>query len=69
VLKPVDEPVEAAWSAELFSRLEEDGFRLARPLRASNGSWVVDGWAATTLVEGRSGPPGRWSELLSAHRR
>jgi uncharacterized protein (TIGR02569 family) len=68
VLKPVDEPVEAAWSAELFSRLEEDGFRLARPLRASNGSWVVDGWAATTLVEGRSGPPGRWSELLSAAR-
>ena len=28
----------------------------------------MDGWAATALVKGRSGPVGRWSELLSAAR-
>lgn len=66
VLKPAGDVREAEWSAELLSRLREHGFRVARPLRAGDGSWVVDGWSATTFVEGQPGPAGRWDELFRA---
>jgi len=45
VLKPVDDPIEAAWSAELPSRIEPSGFRLPQPLRSRDGRYVVDGAA------------------------
>lgn len=43
VLKPVDDVQEAAWAAELLSRVRDDGFRIARPLRACDGcgSWTA----------------------------
>ncbi len=66
VLKPVDSEHEAQWSAELLSRLPEEGFRIARPMRAYDGSWVVDGWCAAAFVEGQAAPAGRWDELLAA---
>lgn len=68
VLKPVDDVQEATWSAELLSGVPEQGFRIPRPLRAGDGSWVVDGWCGATLVEGQPGPAGRWEELLAAAR-
>jgi hypothetical protein len=44
----------APWLAGELSRIEEKGFRLARPIPARNSSWVLDdGWAAWTFVEGR----------------
>ena len=66
VLKPVDDEQEAAWAADLLSRISGDGFRIARPLRARDGGWVVAGWSASSVVEGQSGPAGRWEELLAA---
>lgn len=68
VLKPVQDEQEAIWAADLLSRISEDGFRVARPLRARDGAWVVDGWCAHSRVEGKSGPEGRWDELLAAAR-
>jgi uncharacterized protein (TIGR02569 family) len=68
VLKPVDDDAEAEWSAQLLSGLAPDGFRLARPLRSRDGRWLVDGWSATELVAGETGPAGRWPELLKAGR-
>ena len=68
VLKPAEDRPEARWTAELLTRVEADGFRLARPLRALDGRWVVDGWSASRFVEGESGPAGRWAELLAAAR-
>lgn len=68
VLKPVDDIVEATWSADLLARVIEDGFRVARPLRSHDGSWVVDGWSAMAFVDGHAGPAGRWEELLAAGR-
>ncbi len=65
VLEPVEDVHEAVWRAEILSRISEDGFRIARPLRARDGSWVVDGWCAAAGVEGQPGPAGRWSELLA----
>lgn len=66
VLKPTEDVQEAVWAAEVLSRIPEDGFRIARPLRARDGSWVVDGWCATAWVEGQPGPAGKWNELLAA---
>lgn len=66
VLKPAGDVEEAVWAAEVLSRITEHGFRIARPLRARDGSWVVDGWCATRWVEGQPGPAGRWDELLAA---
>lgn len=56
VLKPVSSTAEAAWVARTLDTLEVDGLRLARPLRSSDGRWVVAGWSATRFVAGRSEP-------------
>lgn len=68
VLKPAEDTEETRWIAELLSGLAEDGFRLARPLRARDGRWVVDGLSASRLVPGEPGPAGRWGELFVAAR-
>jgi uncharacterized protein (TIGR02569 family) len=68
VLKPADDGDEASWVAEFLTRLDEAGFRLARPVRARDGSWVVGGWSASRLVAGETGPAGRWPLLLASAR-
>lgn len=68
MLKPTEDGSETRWIAELLARIAEDGFRLARPLRALDGRWVVEGWSASWFVEGEPGPDGRWVELLTAAR-
>jgi uncharacterized protein (TIGR02569 family) len=56
-LKQVDDVEEAAWCAAVLDAVEEDGFRVARPLRALDGSWVVDGWSASHWVDGETAAP------------
>ena len=68
MLKPGQRPAVASWLAELFADLRGTGFRVPRPVRAVGGSWVVDGWAAWTAVEGEPDPLHRWSELVAASR-
>jgi uncharacterized protein (TIGR02569 family) len=67
VIKPAGDEDEATWIAEVLSAIEEDGFRVARPIRASGGSWVVDGWAGFRWVEGEhrlwGGP---WAEAIAS---
>jgi uncharacterized protein (TIGR02569 family) len=41
--------------------------RVAAPVAASDGSWVVDGWAATPFLEGAPAG-GRWAHVLDAGR-
>jgi uncharacterized protein (TIGR02569 family) len=64
VLKQADDEVEASWTAQMLSTLEPDGFRLAPPVRADDGRWVVDGWTATRRVRGRVSRD--WDEVLAA---
>ena len=64
VLKPVDEPAEAAWLAGTFEQLRVTGLRLARPVRASDGRWVVAGWCAQRFVSGVPEP--RYDEIITA---
>jgi uncharacterized protein (TIGR02569 family) len=64
VLKPVDDPVEAAWTAQLLASLDGPGFRVPRPVRTADGGWVADGWTAWEFVEGEADRT-RWGDTLA----
>jgi uncharacterized protein (TIGR02569 family) len=68
VLKPAGDVAEAEGVAGILEGIEERGFRLGRPVRATDGRWVVDGWAATRFVAGAWTPAGRWGEVVAACR-
>ncbi len=69
VLKPADaELAELEWQAELYAGLTGDGFRLARPRRAADGSVCAHGWSATEFVPGRH-EPRRWPEIIAVGER
>lgn len=67
VLKPCHDAEEATWIAQLHLDIAPDGFRLPRPVRATSGAWVVDGWQAWTLVEGDHRRD-RWPEVIATCR-
>ncbi|MGH3979223.1 MAG: TIGR02569 family protein [Pseudonocardiaceae bacterium] len=56
VLQPVAGTPGAAWVAQTLDTLQADGVRLARPLRSTDGRWVVAGWAASRYLTGRPEP-------------
>lgn len=67
VIKPAGDEEEAIWAAEVLSTLQEDGFRIARPVRGSAGRWVVNGWAAYERVAGeRRLWGGPWVDAIAA---
>ena len=69
VLKPLDlSPAELAWQAELFRGLVCEGFRVARPIPATDGSLVVEGWCAWEALEGRH-EERRWGEIVAVGER
>jgi uncharacterized protein (TIGR02569 family) len=61
-------PDELAWQADTYERIACDGFRVAAPLRATDGALVVDGWTATRAVSGRH-ETGRWGEIIAVGER
>lgn len=64
LVRPVADNAVAAWSAGVLDGLEVDGLRLARPVRASDGRWVVGGWAACRFVPGTLEP--RYDAVIEA---
>ncbi|MEV4620751.1 hypothetical protein AB0J74_18825 [Asanoa sp. NPDC049573] len=68
VLKPGQHRVVGSWLADTYVDLHGPGFRVPRPVRARDGDWVVDGWAAWTAVSGEPDPLARWPELVAAGR-
>ena len=62
VFKPVDNTAEASWIATTFEQLRISGIRVARPVRSSDGRWVVAGWSAQRFVSGRVEP--RYNEII-----
>jgi uncharacterized protein (TIGR02569 family) len=52
VLKPTNNTIEASWLANVFNNLVSDQFRVPRPIRANDGSWVFEVWTASEFVEG-----------------
>jgi uncharacterized protein (TIGR02569 family) len=66
VLKPAAaDPDELGWQVRTFSQVSQDGFRLARPRPAADGSPSVDGWSATDFLSGRHSPR-RWPDIIAA---
>lgn len=63
VLSAVADHARAAWSAKVRETLEADGVRLARPVRATDGRYVVSGWRADTFIPGSPEP--RHDEVVS----
>jgi uncharacterized protein (TIGR02569 family) len=63
VLSPVADHARAAWSAKVRETLKVDGLRIARPVRATDGRYVVSGWRADTYLEGAPEP--RYDEVVS----
>lgn len=64
VLKPLDLlPVELEWQAEVLTNIAEAGFRVAPPVRALDGSLLVDGWTAWRRVEGTHAER-RWVDAI-----
>jgi hypothetical protein len=64
VLSTVADHARAAWSAKVRETLFVDGVRLARPVRSTDGRYVVAGWRADTFVAGTPEP--RHDEVVSA---
>jgi hypothetical protein len=69
VLKPVQEPNpgEAEWVATALDAIDERGFRVAKPLRATNGAWLYNGWTAWHWVDGDHCRD-RWPDVAHAAR-
>ncbi|MCF4006091.1 TIGR02569 family protein [Corynebacterium uropygiale] len=42
----------AGWSARVREKLSVEGLRIARPLRSTDGRYVVSGWRASSWIEG-----------------
>jgi uncharacterized protein (TIGR02569 family) len=68
VLKPAEDARAARWTAELYRDLSGPGFRVPRPVRATSGDWVADGWVAWRRVPGEPAPVARWTGLVAASR-
>jgi uncharacterized protein (TIGR02569 family) len=64
VLSLVAENARASWSARVRETLFVDGVRLARPVRSTDGRYVISGWRADTFVAGT--PEARHDEVVSA---
>ncbi len=64
VIRPVVDNAMAAWSARVLDTLRADKLRIARPLRSSDGRWVVAGWSASQYLRGDPEP--RYDELVAA---
>lgn len=56
------------WLSGVLEAVEERGFRLARPVRANTGKFVVNGWCATRWLDGTTAIAGRWHEAIDACR-
>lgn len=63
VLRPAGDPVVASWVAQTLDGLVVPGIRVGRPLRSTDGRWVVGRWTAMRYLEGSSEP--RHDEVVS----
>lgn len=56
LIRPIADNAMASWSAGVLDGLHVEGVRLARPVRASDGRWIVAGWAACRYQAGTLEP-------------
>lgn len=58
-----DDHARATWSAAVRETLQVEGVRVARPVRSTDGRWVVAGWVADTFLVGEPEP--RYDEVIA----
>ncbi|MGQ0837645.1 TIGR02569 family protein [Actinokineospora sp.] len=63
-LRPASSPAEASWVAQTLGDLDVPDLRIAQPVRASDGRYVVGGWVGFRFIEGRAEP--RYDEVVAA---
>ena len=68
VLKPAGDALETIWIAEINDMLVSDQFRVPKPLKARDGSWIYNGWTASAFLSGehREGAYAEAKELCCA---
>lgn len=67
-IKRCEDTEQTEWLSGVVETVEEQGFRVARPIRASSGRFVVGGWCATRWIDGTTAIQGRWREAIEACR-
>ncbi len=67
VVKRAQDPAENEWSAAVFAAIEEDGFRVHRPIATSDGAYLVEDWLAWRWIEGEH-ERHRWHDVIAATR-
>jgi len=67
VLKPTLDAREAEWTGSVLNDIVEDGFRVARPIRSAEGTWVCQGWTAWERVGGAP-TKDQWDAVITAGR-
>lgn len=63
VLKPIKNSIEVSWIADIYQSLTSDKFRVPKPIRAKDGSWIYKGWTASEFLEGEH-RPGHYAEAI-----
>ena len=56
VLKSAVNTAEAAWVAQTLDMLAAEDVRVSKPVRSTDGRWVVSGWSASRDIPGRPEP-------------
>jgi uncharacterized protein (TIGR02569 family) len=64
VLKPVTDRARTVWLADTLSRIDVPDLRIARPVRATDGRWIIGGWAAGRYLPGQ--PEHRHDQIMLA---
>ena len=64
VLKRVHDALEAQWIQELLAHFEGDGIRIAPPVRAADGRWVVESWTASEYIAGLVPVAPQWERVV-----
>ena len=67
VVKPIGDPAETQWTCTVLDAMEEDGFRVVKPVRARNGAWIAEGYTAWHWIDGEP-QKNRWLDIVAASR-
>lgn len=69
ILKPAEgSEEEIVWTADLMNTIPQNGFRVAKHIKAVDGNYIFDGWTATTYIEGETVKNGRWEDKVAVTR-
>jgi uncharacterized protein (TIGR02569 family) len=63
VFKPIAYAGRYDWACDLLAQLPQDGYRISAPIRSSTGSFVHNGWGASTYEPGEH-IEGSWEEKI-----